>query len=208
MPSDCADGVNWSVSGSGSVSGSYWSSFFCVDCRPFWGFWSCPSMVDSYLVKYVCTRSDDKPGQEVKNFLSFILPTQIEWGSSMMCGDNPQVCLLICTHAHSPQNICQDFGTLSLDYYAGSNWACTYLRVDVVYLSSLFSHSIYWEWVLYCYIILLVIHDHKMFQFIAKLCWDPEKDVISVLHLVGLFWRVVTCGLEWLFPCSSCGWEV
>ena len=69
VPSDCADGGNWSGSGSGSGYGSNWSSCFCVYRRPFLGCLRCPSMVGCFLVKYVCTSSYDKPGQEVKNFL-------------------------------------------------------------------------------------------------------------------------------------------
>ena len=178
-----------------------------MDRRPFQVYWRCPSMVYSFLVKYICKSSDDKSGKEVKKFL-FLLSTRIGWGSSMVCGGNPQLCLLICTHIHSPKHICQEFGTPSLDYYTGSNWACTDLRVDLSYLSSLFFHSLYWEWVLSCHQILIGIHDHKFFLLIPRLFWYLEKDVLSVLQLVGLFWRVVLCGLKWLFPRSACGWEV
>ena len=78
-------------------------------------------MVDFVLVKYFCTRSDGRPVQEVNIFLWLILPTQIEGGSAIMHGGDPQVCLLICTHTHSPQNIRQELGTPSLAYFAGSN---------------------------------------------------------------------------------------
>ena len=187
MPSECMDGVNWLCPGSGSGSGSYWSSFFYADCSPFLGCSRCPNMVEFFLVKYFCTRSYDSPGQEVKIFFWLLLPTRIEWGSRMMRCGNTQVWLLICTHTNSPQNIHQEFGTPSLAYYSGSNWAYTDLRVDIVYLSSLFSQSLYWELVLSCHWICPGIHDHKMFQWTARPCWDLEKDVLSVLQLVYLF---------------------
>ena len=31
-------------------------------------------MVDCFLVKYFCTKSDDRPGQEVKNFFDCFYP--------------------------------------------------------------------------------------------------------------------------------------
>ena len=44
-----------------------------------------------------------------RNVLCFILPTRIEWGSSMMRGGNKQVWLLICTHTNPPKNIFSGF---------------------------------------------------------------------------------------------------
>ena len=123
-----------------------------------------------------------------------------------MCGGNPRVCLLIFTHTHFPQNIRLELGTPSLAYFAGSNWACTYLSVDHVYFSLLLSQSLYWELLLPCHRIWSGIHDHKLFQLTARPCWDLEKYVLSVLQLVGLFKRVRPCVLTWLFPCLACGW--
>ena len=74
-----------------------------------------------FLFKYFSTRSDNKPGQEVKNVFLFLLFTRIEWGYRMMRDGNPWVYLLICAHKHYQQNIRQELGTLSLDYYIGSN---------------------------------------------------------------------------------------
>ena len=131
VSSDYVDGVNWSC----SWSGSDWSTFYCVDIRTFLGCWRCPSMVDCFLDQYFCARSDDRPVQEVKIFLCLLSPIHIEWGYSMMCGDNPPGCPLTCTCTHFPQNIRQDLWTPSLVYFAGSNWACTALSVDLLNLS-------------------------------------------------------------------------
>ena len=128
---ECVDGGNWSCSGSGSD----WIIFSCVDLRPVRGCWRCPSMVDCFLGKYLCTRSNDRPGQEVKKFLWFIFPIQNEWGSIRMRGDNPPMLFLTCTRRRSPQNIRQESWTTSLVYFAGSNLTCTGLCVGRVYLS-------------------------------------------------------------------------
>ena len=130
VSSNCVDGVNWSCSGYGYD----WSPFSSVKVRNFLGCWRCPSMVDFVLGKYFCTRSNNRPGQEVKKFLWLLFPIHIEWGSSMMCGDNPPVYSLTCTCTRSPQIIRQELWTPSLVYFSGSNlhvqvWAwvsCTF----------------------------------------------------------------------------------
>ena len=126
--SDVMDGVNWSHSGSGSD----WITFSCVDLRHLRGCWRFPSTVDFFLKKYFSTRSNDRPGQEVKKFLWLLFPIQIEWGSSMMCGDNPSVWYLTSTSTCFPQNIHQELWTPSLLYFTGSNWTCTGLCVGLV----------------------------------------------------------------------------
>ena len=65
VSSECVNGGNWYCYGSGSD----WVNFSCVDLRPFWGCWRCPSMVDCFLDKYLCTSSNNRPGQKVKKFL-------------------------------------------------------------------------------------------------------------------------------------------
>ena len=74
VSSECVDGGNWSCSG----SRSNWSTFSWVDLRPFLGFWSCSSMVDCFLDKYCCTKSNDRPGQEVKKFFLIAFP-HLDW---------------------------------------------------------------------------------------------------------------------------------
>ena len=71
VPSELSDGGNWS--GPGSDYSYEWSSFFCVNCRTFLGCLRCPSMVDCFLVKCFCTRSDDRSVQEVKRFFVIAL---------------------------------------------------------------------------------------------------------------------------------------
>ena len=206
MYSECVDGGNWSCSGWSYGSGSDWNTFSCVDSRPFIGCWRCPSMVDRFLVKYFCTRSDDRPDQEVKNIFLLLLPIHIEWGSSMMRGENPQVWSLTCTHTNSPQNICQEFWTPSLAYFTGSNWACTGLSVDLLYLLSSLSHSLCWQLLQTCNQMWVGIHDHTMFQWTARICWDLEIDILSVLQLLGLVYIVGPCVLKWFFTRLACGW--
>ena len=198
---DCVVGVNWSC----YEYGSAWSTFSCVDLMPFLGCWRCPSMVD-FLVKYFCTRSDDRPGQEVKIFLWLIFSIQIEWGSRIMRGDNPQVCPLTCTHTNPPQNIRQELSTLSLFYFAGSNWACTGLSEDILYLLLSLSHSLCWELVQTCKYMWLVIHDNTMFQWTTRPCCDLERYVLSVIESVGLVYIVGPCVWTWLFPHLACKW--
>ena len=138
MSSDCRNGGSWSCSGSGYD----WSNLSCVCIRHFLGYRRWPSMVDFVLDKYLCIRSNDGPGQEAKKFLWLLSPIHIEWGSSMMHGDNTPVWYLTCTSTHSPQNIFQELWTLSLVYFAGSNLACTGLSVVFLYLSLWIFHSI------------------------------------------------------------------
>ena len=76
VSSYCLDGENYCCPVSGSGSGSDRSSFFCVDLMPSLGCCRCPSMVDYYLVRYFCTRSDDRPGKEVKKFFVITLTHQ------------------------------------------------------------------------------------------------------------------------------------
>ena len=120
-----------------------------------------------------------------------------------MCGDNPQVCPLTCTHTHSNQNIFQELWTLSLVYLAGSNWACTGLSMDLLSLSLSLFHSLCWKRVQNCHLTWIGIHDHTMFQWTARPCWALKRYVIFVLELVGLGEKLGPCALTWLFPCLT-----
>ena len=88
-----------------SGSGSEWITFFCVDLRPFCGYWRCSNMVFS---KCLCTRSNDRPGQEVTKFFVVVFPIQIERSSSRMRGDSQPMWFLTCTRKRSLKNIRQE----------------------------------------------------------------------------------------------------
>ena len=70
MSSDSVNGGNWFC----SRSGSDWITFSCVDLRPFQGCLRYPSMVDYFLDTCLCTRSNDRPGQEVNIFFVISFP--------------------------------------------------------------------------------------------------------------------------------------
>ena len=70
------------------------------------------------------TRSNDRPGQEVKNVLWLLFPILNEWGSRRMRGGILLMYFLICTRKCSLQNIRQELWTPSLDYFSGSSSTC------------------------------------------------------------------------------------
>ena len=84
VSSDCVDGGNWSF----SVSSFEWITFSCVDMRPFRGCWRFPSIVDCFFTKCLCTKSNDRLGQEVKKFFCDLFPP------SRLSGD-PAGCVVI-----------------------------------------------------------------------------------------------------------------
>ena len=104
VPSDCADGVNWSGCDSGPGSDYVWSSFFCVDWRSFRCCWIFTRMVACVLFKYFITRSDDKPGQEMKICFNCLYPPILS-ADSAWCVAIIHKCAFWFAFMHTPRKI-------------------------------------------------------------------------------------------------------
>ena len=88
-----------------------------------------------FFVRCLCTRSNDRPGQEVKKFFWLLSTIQNEWCSRRMRGYSPPMCFLICTRKRPLKNICQESWTPSLVSFAGSSLTCIGLCVCLVFPS-------------------------------------------------------------------------